>query len=66
MIFKDLSRNCRRNTILATNTSSLSITKIANFVKNPGNVIGMHFFNPVFVMKLLEVIPGLQTSQKTV
>jgi 3-hydroxybutyryl-CoA dehydrogenase len=51
--------------ILATNTSSISITKIAAATKRPGQVIGMHFMNPVPLMKLVEVIPGLQTSPET-
>jgi 3-hydroxybutyryl-CoA dehydrogenase len=50
---------------LATNTSSISITKIASFTNRAENVIGMHFMNPVPVMKLVEVIPGLKTSQGT-
>lgn len=55
----------RPDTILATNTSSISITKIASAVKNPERVIGMHFMNPVPVMKLVEIIRGLQTSDET-
>jgi 3-hydroxybutyryl-CoA dehydrogenase len=51
--------------ILASNTSSISITKIAALTKRPEKVIGMHFFNPVPVMKLVEVIRGLATSQAT-
>ncbi|KAJ2320974.1 hypothetical protein GGI00_006141 [Coemansia sp. RSA 2681] len=64
-IFAELSESLPENTILATNTSSISITKIASAAKRPENVIGMHFMNPVPVMKLVEIIPGLQTSQAT-
>ena len=61
-IFRDLDSFCDSATILATNTSSISITKIAAQTKRPDKVIGMHFMNPVPVMKLVEVIRGLQTS----
>jgi 3-hydroxybutyryl-CoA dehydrogenase len=61
-IFQDLDRSCREGTVLATNTSSISITKIAAATNRPDKVIGMHFMNPVPVMKLVEVIPGLATS----
>jgi 3-hydroxybutyryl-CoA dehydrogenase len=64
-IFRDLDRILQADAILATNTSSISITKIAAATKRPDKVIGMHFFNPVPVMKLVEVIRGLQTSQAT-
>ena len=64
-IFRDLDRVLPNDAILATNTSSISITKIAAQTKRPEQVIGMHFFNPVPVMKLVEVIRGLQTSQST-
>ena len=64
-IFRDLDRILPEDAILATNTSSISITKIAAQTKRPEQVIGMHFFNPVPVMKLVEVIRGLQTSQAT-
>ena len=64
-IFRDLDRILPADAILATNTSSISITKIAAQTKRPAQVIGMHFFNPVPVMKLVEVIRGLQTSQAT-
>ena len=53
------------NAILASNTSSISITKLASTYKNPQNFIGMHFMNPVPVMKLVEIIRGLQTSERT-
>jgi 3-hydroxybutyryl-CoA dehydrogenase len=64
-IFRDLDRLARPEVILASNTSSISITKLAALTKRPENVIGMHFFNPVPVMKLVEVIRGLATSQET-
>jgi 3-hydroxybutyryl-CoA dehydrogenase len=64
-IFRDLERILSNDAILATNTSSISITKIAAVTKRPEQVIGMHFFNPVPVMKLVEVIRGLQTSPAT-
>lgn len=61
-IFKDLDSYCKAETILASNTSSISITKIASVTKRPDKVIGMHFMNPVPVMKLVEVIRGYNTS----
>jgi 3-hydroxybutyryl-CoA dehydrogenase len=64
-IFRDLDRLTRPEVILASNTSSISITKLGALTKRPGKVIGMHFFNPVPVMKLVEVIRGLATSQDT-
>jgi 3-hydroxybutyryl-CoA dehydrogenase len=64
-IFRDLDRLCRREIILASNTSSISITKLGALTKRPAQVIGMHFFNPVPVMKLVEVIRGLATSNET-
>jgi 3-hydroxybutyryl-CoA dehydrogenase len=64
-LFRDVDRICRPEIILATNTSSISITKLAALTKRPEKVIGMHFFNPVPVMKLVEVIRGLATSQET-
>ena len=64
-IFEELDAVCGENAILATNTSSLSITEIASATKRPGNVVGMHFFNPVPVMKLVEVIKGIATSEET-
>ena len=64
-LFRDLDGFCRPDVILASNTSSISITKIAALTKRPEQVIGMHFFNPVPVMKLVEVIRGLATSQET-
>jgi 3-hydroxybutyryl-CoA dehydrogenase len=64
-LFGDLDRILRPEVILATNTSSISITKLAARTSRPQQVIGMHFFNPVPVMQLVEVIRGLQTSQET-
>jgi 3-hydroxybutyryl-CoA dehydrogenase len=64
-IFRDLDRLMRPEIILASNTSSISITRLATVTKRPDKVIGMHFFNPVPVMKLVEVIRGLATSQET-
>jgi 3-hydroxybutyryl-CoA dehydrogenase len=64
-IFRDLDRLARPEVILASNTSSISITKLGALTKRPDKVIGMHFFNPVPVMKLVEVIRGLATSQET-
>lgn len=63
--FKKLDGVCKEGTILATNTSSLSITEIASATNRPDKVIGMHFFNPVPVMKLVEVIKGIATSDAT-
>jgi 3-hydroxybutyryl-CoA dehydrogenase len=64
-IFRDLDRVARPEVILASNTSSISITKLGALTKRPEKVIGMHFFNPVPVMKLVEVIRGLATSAET-
>lgn len=64
-IFKDMDANAREGVILASNTSSISITKIAAVTKRPDQVIGMHFMNPVPLMKLVEVIRGLGTSDET-
>ena len=64
-IFKELDRVCRKEVILSSNTSSISITKIASRTQRPPQVIGMHFMNPVPVMQLVEIIRGLQTSQET-
>jgi 3-hydroxybutyryl-CoA dehydrogenase len=64
-IFRDLDRILRPEVILASNTSSISITKLAAQTSRPQQVIGMHFFNPVPMMQLVEVIRGLQTSQET-
>ncbi len=64
-IFRDVDAAARQGAILATNTSSISITKIAAHTRRPDRVIGMHFMNPVPLMKLVEVIRGLGTSQET-
>jgi len=64
-IFRDLDKFCPDNTILATNTSSISITEIAAVTSRPEIVIGMHFMNPVPIMKLVEIIKGYNTSQET-
>ena len=64
-IFKELSALCKDGAILATNTSSISITQIAAETKTSANVIGMHFMNPVPIMKLVEVIRGFSTSNET-
>ena len=63
-IFKELSAVCREDVILASNTSSISITQIASVVKNPERVIGMHFMNPVPIMKLVEIIRGYNTTDE--
>ena len=64
-MFQELDEVCRAETILASNTSALSITEIAAATNRPDRVIGMHFFNPVPAMKLVEVINGLSTSAET-
>lgn len=64
-LFRELDALCPPETILATNTSSISITKLAGQTKRPEKVIGMHFFNPVPMMKLVEVIRGMATSDET-
>jgi len=64
-IFNDLDNGCRDHIILASNTSSISITKIAGATKRPEKVIGMHFMNPVPLMALVEIIDGLATSAET-
>jgi 3-hydroxybutyryl-CoA dehydrogenase len=60
-----LDRICKKETILASNTSTISITLLGGFTGRPGKVIGMHFFIPAPVMKLIEVIPGLRTTKET-
>jgi 3-hydroxybutyryl-CoA dehydrogenase len=64
-LFAELDELCKEGTIIATNTSSLSITEIAAATNRPDKVIGMHFFNPVPMMKLVEIIKGLATSDET-
>jgi 3-hydroxybutyryl-CoA dehydrogenase len=64
-LFRNLDRICRPEVILASNTSSISITKLAAVTNRPQKVIGMHFFNPVPVMKLVEIVRGLATSDET-
>jgi 3-hydroxybutyryl-CoA dehydrogenase len=64
-IFNDLDEYCREGIILSSNTSSISITKIAGSTKRPEKIIGMHFMNPVPMMKLVEIINGLATSDET-
>lgn len=64
-IFAELDVICKPETILASNTSSLSITEVASATKRADKVIGMHFFNPAPVMKLVEIIKGMATSQET-
>lgn len=65
-IFQDLDKFTSKDAILASNTSSISITKIAGCTQRPSQIIGMHFMNPVPVMTLIEMITGLQTSEETV
>ena len=64
-IFAELDKICKPETILASNTSSLSITEVASATGRPDKVIGMHFFNPAPIMKLVEIIRGMATSQET-
>jgi len=64
-IFRDLDKFCPDDTILASNTSSISITQIASVTTRPEMVIGMHFMNPVPIMKLIEIIKGYNTSDRT-
>jgi 3-hydroxybutyryl-CoA dehydrogenase len=64
-LFRELDRLCRPEIVLSSNTSSISITKLAALTRRPDRVIGMHFFNPAPMMKLVEVIRGLATSQAT-
>lgn len=64
-VFEMVDEHAPKSAIIATNTSSISITKLAAFTSRPGKFIGMHFFNPVPVMKLVEVVNGFETDQKT-
>jgi 3-hydroxyacyl-CoA dehydrogenase len=65
-VFESLDEYCGVDAIFGSNTSSLSITQIGSFTRRPDKVVGMHFFNPAHLMKLVEVIPGLETSKETV
>lgn len=65
-VFKSLGEYCRKDAIIATNTSAFSITELAGSIENPGRFIGMHFMNPPKVMKLVEIIKGEKTSAQTV
>jgi 3-hydroxybutyryl-CoA dehydrogenase len=64
-VYRELDRIAPKETILASNTSSISITRIASFTRRPDRVVGMHFFNPAPLMKLIEIIRGLATSEET-
>ncbi|MBU1340127.1 MAG: 3-hydroxybutyryl-CoA dehydrogenase [Proteobacteria bacterium] len=64
-VYKELDTICKKETIFATNTSGLSITEMASVTQRPGQVIGMHFFNPVPVMRLVELIKGFSTTEET-
>ncbi|BBO69857.1 3-hydroxybutyryl-CoA dehydrogenase [Desulfosarcina alkanivorans] len=64
-IFKSIEASCPSHTILATNTSSMSVTEICAVISEPGRTIGLHFFNPVHIMKLVEIICGLETTEET-
>ncbi len=64
-VFAELDQVCPEQTILASNTSALSISEMASATKRPDKIVGFHFFNPASVMKLVEVIPGSQTSEET-
>ncbi|WP_299977989.1 3-hydroxyacyl-CoA dehydrogenase [Desulfobacula sp.] len=64
-VFSELDKLCLAHTIFASNTSSMSITEIASVVGKPERTIGLHFFNPVHMMKLVEIVCGLETSEKT-
>jgi len=65
-VFRAIEPHCPPETIFASNTSSISITRLAAATQRPGKFVGLHFFNPVPVMKLVEVVPGLQTAPETV
>jgi 3-hydroxybutyryl-CoA dehydrogenase len=64
-VYKELDTICKKETIFASNTSGLSITEMASVTQRPGQVIGMHFFNPVPVMRLVELIKGFSTTDET-
>jgi len=65
-IYKELDILCPKETVFATNTSSLSITRLAQATRRPGRFVGMHFMNPPYIMKLIEIIRGLRTSEETI
>lgn len=65
-LFKRLDKVCDKDALLASNTSSIPVTELAGLVSNPQRVVGMHFFNPVPVMKLVEIVRAIQTSDDTV
>jgi 3-hydroxybutyryl-CoA dehydrogenase len=65
-IFEQLDLHCSEAAIFATNTSSVSVTRLARIVRRPDRVVGMHFMNPAYIMKLVEVVKGLRTSEETV
>ncbi len=65
-VWGEVSRNARSDAILATNTSSLSITEMSTVVSDPGRFVGMHFFNPPTILKLVEIIPGAKTRPETI
>lgn len=65
-VFAEVSKLCKKDAILASNTSTISITSIASAVKEPKNFVGMHFFNPVPLMKLLEIVRGYETTDETI
>ncbi len=65
-IFKELDNICHEKTIFTTNTSAISVTRLAQVTKKPERFAGMHFMNPAYIMKLVEVVQGLRTSQETI
>ena len=65
-IFQQLDTICKPEAILATNTSAIAISKIASITKRPDKVVGLHFFSPVPLMKLVEIVSGVKTSQETI
>lgn len=64
-LFRQLDQSCPAHTILASNTSALSITEMASVTNRPDRVVGLHFFNPAYTMKLIEVVTGVKTSEET-
>ncbi len=65
-IFEELDGICAEGTIFTTNTSSISVTRLANATKRPQHFAGMHFMNPAYIMKLVEIVSGLRTAQETI